>query len=562
MKLEKTQVSTNKPTISSSNIEADISNLSVTKKPAQNCNNKKTGLSSAYKADPDALGEHKTLSEHEPQTYKNKKKIDLRTPKGTTDFSSTDCLLLNQILSTCETHLSLYSIPLDTPTFELTDILLSKYDTAPDEHLNTYKLADQGGDDCTLRYDLTVPFGRYLAQHNILKYNRYQIGKVFRRDQPSLSTGRYREFYQCDYDIAGNYSVMTSEALILQIITELLVKFKVKNKFIVRINDRRILNLILEQCGVQIKDYHSILSTIDKMNKVTYNALVEELTEKGMVKENINTLLKYINHKGSIYDVSLYLENTNLNIKEILAEYKLLNEYILAYNINENFIVFDLSLARGAAYYTGMIFEAEYLNTEHNSELSYNNQMVAQSCVNTSSAASDNKFSLVGSVVGGGRYDNLVTTFKPTLNVPCIGFSVGIYRIFSLLKSSSSTYFYKNNKRYLVCAAISNLNIQRMNILSLLWKSGIKASSNFVKRVNLSEQIKFAKLNNYWGVVILLPEEIERGVVKIIKNFYENNEITEDFSTEDKTSAHITNINNKEVEVKVEDMCEYILSEN
>ena len=188
---------------------------------------------------------------------------------------------------------------IDTPIFELKEVLTGKY--GEDSKL-IYDLKDQGGEILSLRYDLTVPFARYVAMNKIAQIKRYHIGKVYRRDNPSISRGRYREFYQCvskkalivnvilsqddtaqysfqDFDIAGAYDAMIPDAECVKIVKEILESLEV-GKFVVKVNHRQILDGIFEVCGVSSDMFRTICSSVDKLDKVSSVKLIFSLGTK------------------------------------------------------------------------------------------------------------------------------------------------------------------------------------------------------------------------------------------------------------------------------------------
>ena len=153
-----------------------------------------------------------------------------------------------------------------SPVFELKEILAGKY--GEDSKL-IYDLADQGGEICSLRYDLTVPFARWLAMNSSIKHiKRYHIAKVYRRDQPAAKKGRMREFHQCDFDIAGEYDPMLPDAEILRITSEIFEALGWQGKYTIKINHRKILDGIFEVCGVPTEKLRTISSAVDKLDKV------------------------------------------------------------------------------------------------------------------------------------------------------------------------------------------------------------------------------------------------------------------------------------------------------
>ena len=171
------------------------------------------------------------------------------------------------------------AVQIDTPVFELKDVLTGKY--GEDSKL-IYDLEDQGGEKCSLRYDLTVPFARFMANNtNIQKIKRFHIGKVYRRDQPTVSKGRFREFYQCDFDIAGKYDAMIPDAEVLAIMQQILETVGVE-QFLVKINHRKILEAMIDEAGCSHEMFKTICSSIDKLDKMPWNEVQAELITKGV----------------------------------------------------------------------------------------------------------------------------------------------------------------------------------------------------------------------------------------------------------------------------------------
>ncbi|KRH91743.1 histidine-tRNA synthetase, partial [Pseudoloma neurophilia] len=163
--------------------------------------------------------------------------------KGTIDFDPADSKLINEIIDKSKKVFELHGgRSLDTPTFELLEILKNK-----SEESLIFELNDQGGDICGLRFDLTVPLARYLAQNNVTTLRRYQIGKVYRRDQPAITKGRYREFYQCDFDICGNFIPLLPDAESIKIADEILESFDI-GEFIIKINHRKLITAMCLFC--------------------------------------------------------------------------------------------------------------------------------------------------------------------------------------------------------------------------------------------------------------------------------------------------------------------------
>merc|ERR1711884_805168 len=190
-------------------------------------------------------------------------KITLKSAKGTHDFHPDQMAVrekvFSRIISTFKRH---GAETIDTPVFELKEVLTGKY--GEDSKL-IYDLKDQGGEILALRYDLTVPFARYCAMNKITNIKRYHIAKVYRRDNPSIARGRLREFYQCDFDIAGAYDVIP-DAECVKIVQEILSAVDV-GPFVIKVNHRMILDGIFEVCGVKAEMSRTICSAVDKLDK-------------------------------------------------------------------------------------------------------------------------------------------------------------------------------------------------------------------------------------------------------------------------------------------------------
>lgn len=201
--------------------------------------------------------------------------------------------MFSKILTVFKRH---GAVTIDTPVFELKEILSGKY--GEDSKL-IYDLQDQGGELCSLRYDLTVPFARYLAmnrQHQ--NFKRYQIAKVYRRDNPSVNKGRMREFYQCDFDIAGTYDPMIPDAEVIRVAVEVLESLDIGD-FTVKINHRKILDGMFEVCGVPEDKIRSISSAVDKLDKMEWELVKKEMTEeKGLDPVVADRIGEYVKLNG------------------------------------------------------------------------------------------------------------------------------------------------------------------------------------------------------------------------------------------------------------------------
>ena len=346
-------------------------------------------------------------------------------PKGTRDFSAEDMLRREYIFDTIKKVFRLYGYqPLETPAMENLSTLLGKYGEegdkllfrilnsgdflsgAGDEELKSRDVAVLASRICEkgLRYDLTVPFARYVVQHRdeiVFPFRRYQIQPVWRADRPQK--GRYREFYQCDVDIIGSDSLL-NEAELIQIIDEVFSRFRISIK--IMLNNRKVLAGIAEYGGIpdRITD---VTVALDKFEKIGWDKVKEELSGRGINQRVIKALGEIIRLKGrnnieKIDHLRRLFVNSATGLKG-LDELSSLLSLLNTQGIRSE-VIFDLTLARGLNYYTGAIIEVKSEDV------------------------------IIGSICGGGRYDNLTGVFGME-GVSGVGVSFGADRIFDVLKS-------------------------------------------------------------------------------------------------------------------------------
>jgi len=424
----------------------------------------------------------------EEMTSHNEAKRIPKIPKGTRDSDPLDMAIKNLCIDTIKGVFKSHgAMEIDTPVFELKETLMGKYG---EESKLIYDLADQGGELLSLRYDLTVSFARYMAVNKLQNFKRYHIGKVYRRDNPVISKGRYREFYQCDYDIAGSYSPMIPEAEILSTVSEVLKKLGV-NDFVTIINHRGLLNAMVELSGCDTAKFKTICSSIDKLDKSPWEEVCAELINvKGLSKEQAENLHKFTELKGKPRELLKYLKENGIFAKHkeapaILDQMEILASYTEALGI-ENTLLFDLSLARGLDYYTGMIFEVKL---------------------------KDPKLG-VGSIAGGGRYDNLIGIFSAK-QIPSVGFSFGIERLFTIMAESMKGKIRACPSKILVASVGKDMTIEKMKICRELWDNGIEAELMYFDNPKPQKQLSHALENEIPIMVWVGEDEVKQGLVKI-----------------------------------------------
>lgn len=414
-----------------------------------------------------------------------------KLPKGTRDFLPDQMAIRERAFATIVSVFKRHgAVALDTPVFELRETLMGKY--GEDSKL-IYDLADQGGEILSLRYDLTVPFARYLATHQVGNIKRYHIARVYRRDQPNMNRGRFREFYQCDFDIAGSYPPMLPDAEVLKVMSEILSELDI-GEFEIKLNHRKLLDSCLEISGVPASKFRPICSAVDKLDKSPWEEVRREMIEeKGLTPETADKIGTFVTFKGEPKELLAKLQAETSPFAghtvaaETLAEMGMLFNYLEAMGALR-YISFDLSLARGLDYYTGVIYEAVFTGGSN-----------------------------VGSIGGGGRYDNLVGMFSGK-QIPAVGVSVGIERVFAIMeeRERAKNAFIRSTQTEVFVASIGpNLIETRMRVCNELWTNGVKAEFMFAQSPNMQKQLAFALEAGIPLVVVLAPDELERGVVKI-----------------------------------------------
>ncbi|KAM1030022.1 hypothetical protein FF1_033925 [Malus domestica] len=419
-----------------------------------------------------------------------------KLPKGTRDFAKEQMVVRKTAFSIIEEVFERHgAMALDTPVFELRETLMGKY--GEDSKL-IYDLADQGGELLSLRYDLTVPFARYVAMNGITSFKRYQIAKVYRRDNPSK--GRYREFYQCDFDIAGQFEKMGPDFEVIKILTELLDELNIGD-YEIKLNHRKLLDGMLEICGVPPEKFRTICSSIDKLDKQPFEQIKGEMVEeKGLSVETADKIGAFVKERGHPLELLSKLKQEGSKFLESSSSIDALNDLEILFNALQKSkcigkVAFDLSLARGLDYYTGVIFEAAFRGGAQ-----------------------------VGSIAAGGRYDNLIGMFG-TKQVPAVGVSLGIERVFNIMEQLNKDQNQRTRAtKTEVLVSILGDDLGRAAELSTeLWDVKVKAEYSVNKRV--TKHFDRAKESRIPWMIIEGERERNDNVVRL-KNMEAGEEIT------------------------------------
>ncbi|KAL9093749.1 MAG: hypothetical protein Q9159_000050 [Coniocarpon cinnabarinum] len=463
--------------------------------------------------------------------------FQLKTPKGTKDWDGRDMVIRDKIFSTITNVFKRHgAVTIDTPAFELKEILSGKY--GEDSKL-IYDLADQGGELTSLRYDLTVPFARWLAMNSsVQNIKRYHIAKVYRRDQPAMTKGRMREFYQCDIDIAGTYDSMLPDAEILRITTEIFEDLGWKGNYTIKLNHRKLLDGIFAVCGVPQDKIRTISSAVDKLDKSPWEDVRREMTEeKGLDPAVADEIGEYVRLKGGEDLLKNLQVNTTLTANPSAAaglqELSLLFNYLNIFDVTKK-ISLDMSLARGLDYYTGVIYEVVTEGSAPGSSATPNgtadgakpkksSKKQTKATADFDEDRSSDPSIGVGSVAAGGRYDELVGMFSGKGQIPCVGISFGVDRIFSIIKArmaAQANVQIRNNETDVHVMAFGGKDFtglveERMQVCKRLWDAGIKAEFSWKVKAKLQNQFKEAERNGVPFAVIMGESELAEGKCKI-----------------------------------------------
>lgn len=413
----------------------------------------------------------------------------IQNVKGGYDFLPKEQKIRNYINGILKSNFEEYGyLPIETPILCYFDMLAGKYDETNDILKEIYKLKDQGDRNLGLRYDLTVPFAKFIALNkNELKlpFKRYEINKVF-RDGP-VKVGRDREFTQCDVDVVGLSNQMI-EAELISLYVNAFTKLNIEIN--IKYNSRNLMKGLILDTGVNEELVSSTITIIDKIDKLTTEELTQYFIEIGLEQKQIDLLLEYF--KLSLEELNnKFKETTNEDIKRGLEELNNLEEYINKMNLKE-YCTFTSSLARGQDYYTGNVFEVY----EKNGALS-------------------------GAIGGGGRYDKMITEFiNDGETYPAVGISFGLTSIFELLKNREE---FKDSSPVDIYIIPMGTNIESLTLANKLRDLGIKVDLEMNNK-KLKKSLDFCNKENIPYVIILGEDEITNNSFKL-KDMFNKEEI-------------------------------------
>lgn len=389
--------------------------------------------------------------------------MNTQTLKGFRDFLPKQMAVREYVLSIFKDVFASYGFePLQTPTLEYAEVLMGKYGEEADKLLYTFE--DRGGRKVGLNYDLTVPTARVLTQYQDLPkpFKRYQIQSSYRAE--NTQKGRYRQFTQCDIDTIGTTSPL-SDAEIIAVIATAITRLGFTD-VVINLNSRKILFTIMEKAGIPEDKWLTTLQTVDKMDKISEDALDTELAAKGLGDALFTKVIK-----PQLIDVTSKWDEIDPNLKEVY-------EAALSMGVKEENLKIKTTIVRGLDYYTGTIYEATIPEGG------------------------------VGSVAGGGRYDNLIKSLGGP-DLPAVGTTIGLDRLCDVIEDRNLfPNLQKSSATVLVTTSSVSDKETALSVSSQLRVNNIKTELYLDLEAKLEKQLKYADKKGIPYVVIITGEKL------------------------------------------------------
>jgi histidyl-tRNA synthetase len=421
-------------------------------------------------------------------------RVKPRRPSGFGEYLPAEQIEFNRLLDIIRSTYEKYGFaPIDTPDIELSEVLLAKGGGETEQEV--YRFTREGSDkDLTLRYDLTVPLARYVAEHEsnlVFPFRRYHIGKVHRAER--AQAGRFREFYQCDIDTIGSNSPLV-DAEFPAIINEIFEQFQF-GEFVIRLNNRQILNGFFEALGMKSLS-GSVMRAIDKMEKISPDAFVKLLKDTGLSAKHIEGVQALTAIQGTNDEVlaaleSLEIENdlftTGLDsLKQVVAALRMMN-------VPEHRFQIDPKIARGLDYYTGTVYETNLLN-----------------------------YPGLGSVCSGGRYDDLAGYYTKT-PLSGVGISIGLSRLFYALQKEGVIIADQQSPAHTIVIPVAEeQHDYAIRVAASLRARSIPVVLHTESEV-MAKKLRFANRMGFSHAVIVGPQEEADQTVQL-KQLHERTE--------------------------------------
>lgn len=410
--------------------------------------------------------------------------IEPRTLKGFRDFLPNLMIPREKLMETARSVYRRYGfVPIDTPALELLEVLTGKGSEETDRQM--YHFTDAGGRQVGMRFDLTVPFARFAAQHIGqlgTPFKRYHIAPVWRGETPQA--GRFREFVQCDFDTIGTTGVVSDIETAL-VIHELMQTIGI-SQFQIRINNRQVLTAFLQQMGLE-NSSTSVLRALDKFEKIGGDKVRQELEQAGLTTEQSNGVLKLAATQGSTEEVlsqlSQLVGSSELG-EEGIQRLKDIASALVAAGVSTDNFRLDVSIARGLDYYTGVVFETTLCELPS-----------------------------IGSVCSGGRYDNLAGLYTKQ-HLPGIGASLGLDRLLAALEKLGRIPAHSSTADVFIALFDPSRLDDYFRLATIVRNAGYSAEI-YPEGKKLAQQLKYADQRGFRVALIAGSDELDKGTVQI-----------------------------------------------
>lgn len=412
-------------------------------------------------------------------------KIEPRTLPGFMELLPNEQILFNEMKEKITKSYEKFGfLPIDTPIIEMSEVLLAKAGGETEKQIYRF---NKGDNDLSLRFDLTVPLAKYVAQnYNNLAFpfRRYQIGKVYRGERPQK--GRFREFYQCDIDIIGDGELNIVNDAQMPAVIYTTIKELGFNNFTICINNRKILNGLFKELN-QEENSVEIMRIIDKIEKIGKENVVKCLQDMNIQKASIDKIIEFIEIDGTTNEKLEKLEKLEVSEElfgQGLEELKQVVKYIRSFGVPDTNFKVDLSIARGLDYYTGTVYET-FLN----------------------------EYREIGSICSGGRYDNLAEYYTDK-KLPGVGVSIGLTRLFYKLNELQAIKTPKKSISKVLVVSMVEDQTKSLEVANALRNAGIQ-TENYLEDKKIKAKFKYADKLQIPYVIVIGEDEIINNVVTL-----------------------------------------------
>lgn len=412
-------------------------------------------------------------------------KIEPRTLPGFMELLPNEQILFNEMKEKITKSYEKFGfLPIDTPIIEMSEVLLAKAGGETEKQIYRF---NKGDNDLSLRFDLTVPLAKYVAQnYNNLAFpfRRYQIGKVYRGERPQK--GRFREFYQCDIDIIGDGELAIVNDAQMPAVIYTTIKELGFNDFTICINNRKILNGLFKELN-QEENSVEIMRIIDKIEKIGKENVIKCLEDMNVEKTSIDRIIEFIEIDGTTNEKLEKLQKLEVSEElfgQGLEELKQVVKYIRSFGVPDTKFKVDLSIARGLDYYTGTVYET-FLN----------------------------EYREIGSICSGGRYDNLAEYYTDK-KLPGVGVSIGLTRLFYKLNELQAIETSKKSISKVLVVSMVEDQAKALEIGNILRNAGIQ-TENYLEDKKIKAKFKYADKLQIPYVIVIGEDEIINNVVTL-----------------------------------------------